>query len=242
MDPEVTPAESIEVPVSDEGGNVPAEPAAPAAPSPAPKEPAAAAEPAAPAPTAAPELFDLPDGRKVDAATLAKEFKENFLPEFTRKSQELAKLTTPKPAEITKPASPLQDPNYVPQTYQELAKAIQEDIALQAKLKEEAAAAEKLALETAVTEQLNAVKAIDKNVDETKLFQHATKYGFRDLKLAHQNMTDMAKLAKDVKQTTAKDVLKRNDPVSVTPGAAGGARPDPNHFATARDYLRSLQQ
>jgi hypothetical protein len=36
------------------------------------------------------ELFDLPDGRKVDAATLSKEWKENFMPEFTKRSQALA--------------------------------------------------------------------------------------------------------------------------------------------------------
>ena len=36
------------------------------------------------------ELFELPDGRKVDAATLQTEWKENFAPEFTRRSQELA--------------------------------------------------------------------------------------------------------------------------------------------------------
>ena len=34
-------------------------------------------------------LFDLPDGRKVDAKTLSKEWKENFYPEFTRRSQTL---------------------------------------------------------------------------------------------------------------------------------------------------------
>lgn len=36
------------------------------------------------------ELFELPDGRKVDALTLSKEWKENFYPEFTRRSQSLA--------------------------------------------------------------------------------------------------------------------------------------------------------
>lgn len=35
-------------------------------------------------------LFELPDGRKVDALTLSKEWKENFYPEFTRRSQALA--------------------------------------------------------------------------------------------------------------------------------------------------------
>ena len=38
------------------------------------------------------ELFELPDGRKVDAATLQTEWKDNFAPEYTRKAQELADL------------------------------------------------------------------------------------------------------------------------------------------------------
>ena len=37
-------------------------------------------------------LFELPDGRKVDASTLSKEWKENFYPEFTRRSQQLADI------------------------------------------------------------------------------------------------------------------------------------------------------
>jgi len=36
------------------------------------------------------ELFNLPDGRKVPAEELSKEWKENFYPEFTRRSQQLA--------------------------------------------------------------------------------------------------------------------------------------------------------
>ena len=238
----VSTGESVDVPASEDNGNVPVETNdIPATPSPTVEAPAAAAEPAAPVVTPAPELIELPDGRKVDAATVATEYK-NLLSDYTKKSQELAQLKGPKTAEITKPVDPLQDPNYVPGTYAELAKVIAENIAKEAKAKEDATAAEKLALETAVTEQLNAIKAIDKTVNETALFTHATKYGFRDLRLAHQNMTDMAKLAKEVKQTTAKDILKRNDPVSVSPGAAGGQRLDPSKFATARDYLRSLTQ
>jgi predicted NAD-dependent protein-ADP-ribosyltransferase YbiA (DUF1768 family) len=38
------------------------------------------------------ELFELPDGRKVDSSTLSKEWKENFYPEFTRRSQKLADI------------------------------------------------------------------------------------------------------------------------------------------------------
>jgi predicted NAD-dependent protein-ADP-ribosyltransferase YbiA (DUF1768 family) len=42
--------------------------------------------------TTADNLFELPDGRKVDASTLSKEWKENFYPEFTRRSQKLAEI------------------------------------------------------------------------------------------------------------------------------------------------------
>lgn len=38
------------------------------------------------------ELYELPDGRKVPADQLSKEWKENFYPEFTRKSQRLSEL------------------------------------------------------------------------------------------------------------------------------------------------------
>lgn len=234
------PIESIEVQPSEDNGNVPAEAVAPVAPNPAPQEPAPAADKAEPEATPEPELFELPDGRKVDATTLSKEFKENFLPEFTRKSQELARLTK---TDINNPqtADPLANPDYVPQSYAEIIKIAKEATLKEIADKEKAVIEQRQAVENAVTEQLNAVKAIDKNVNENSLFLHATKYQFKDLRVAYQNMQDMAKLAKDVKQTTAKEVLKRSDPVSITPGASGGQKPDPSMFENARDYLRSLQ-
>lgn len=235
------PAESIEVPASADNGNVPAD--APVAPSPAPQEPVAPAAPVAPATPAEPVLYDLPDGRKVDAETLTKEWKQNFLPEFTKKSQELANLTkkdTPDP-KITTPADPLANPDYVPQSYAEIVNLAKEQTIREIEARNKAVIDQQTAIETAVNEQLTAVKTIDKTVDENKLFQHATKWGFKDLRLAHQNMTEMAKIAKDAQQIAAKNVLKRNDPVSVIPGASGGTKPDPSAFATARDFLRSLQ-
>ena len=38
------------------------------------------------------ELFELPDGRKVNAQDLSKEWKENFMPEFTKRSQRISQL------------------------------------------------------------------------------------------------------------------------------------------------------
>lgn len=238
----IVPVESIEVLPSEDNGNVPAEvPATP--PNPTPQEPAPAAVPAEPAAPAEPtaELFELPDGRKVDAATLTKEWKENFLPDYTRKSQALAKVgETINPAPLQpKPTNPLEDPNWQPTTYAELIQVAKDSMLKDISDKEQAKANEMKAIEDAVTTQLTEIKTSDPTVNENALFLHATKYHFTDLRAAHQNMKDMADLAKNVQQTTAKNVQKRNDPVSVLPGASG-ARPDPSHFENARDYLRSL--
>lgn len=183
------------------------------------------------------ELFELPDGRKVDAVTLQSEWKNNFYPEYTRKSQELAALKTQPAKEETKRV--YEDPEYVPQTYAEIIEHAKNAALQELSQKEEERIAQQAAVENAVIEQLNEVKTMDPKVDENKLFLHANKYGFRDLKTAYENMKDMSQLAKNVQQTTAQNIAKRNDPVSVSPGAIGH-KPDPSQFGTAIEYLRSL--
>jgi len=228
--------DSIEAAPSAENGNVPAEEIAPVAPS----EPAVEAVPATPEPEANPEpeeLYELPDGRKVDAETLTKEWKENFLPEFTRKSQELAKVTAPNDQ---KPASPYADPNYVPQTYEEIIKAAEERALQTLEQREQERIAQHRAVEEAVLSQLSEVKKLEPTLNENKLFEHANKYGFKDLQLAYQNMRDMREQAKAIQQETAKNIAKRADPVSVTPGATG-AKLNPDDFGSAIEYLRALK-
>lgn len=231
--------ESIDVPPNADNGNVPVD--TPIASSEVPKEPAAAAEPAAPATPAEvePELFELPDGRKVDAATVAQEYK-SLLSDYTKKAQLLAEKEKEEGNINNKATNPLADPEFVPQSYAELAEHIKAQTLAELEAKEKARIEAHQALENEVSVQLEEVKKIDPNINENALFLHATKYGFRDLRLAHQNMTDMTKLVKDVKQTTAKDIAKRTDPVSASPGATG-TRPDPSQFETAIEYLRSLQ-
>lgn len=226
--------ESIEVTPSEDNGNIPAE---------APKE--EPIEPATPAETVEkptePELYELPDGRKVDAGTLSKEWKENFYPDYTRKSQELAKVKTPEvPLQDNKTTDPHADPAWVPQSYAELLQ-VAEQRALQAvEAKEQARIESRQVLENEVSTQLDTIKKTDPTLNENALFLHATKYGFRDLKQAHQNMKDMSELAKSVQQTTAKNIAKRSDPVSVSPGATG-AKSNPSNFSSATEYLRSLK-
>jgi len=229
--------ETMDVAPSAEQGNIPVD--APSEPTPEVVLETVEETPEVPPETPTePELFDLPDGRKVDASTLAKEFKENFLPEFTRKSQELAEIKKAPLPET--PKSPYEDPAYVPQTYEEIIK-VAEERAIQAIEKKQAdQVAFAQSIETAVATQLEEVKKTDPNVNENQLFLHANKYGFRDLKIAHQNMKDMAELTKTVQKQTVQNIQKRADPVSVSPGANGTVL-NPDDFATPRDYLRALK-
>lgn len=230
MDPE----ETIDVPQSADNGNVPAD-----APIEEPKvETPASVETAQPA---EPELFELPDGRKVDAETLTKEWKENFAPEFTRRSQELAQLKNGTLPDKNNPENPYADPSYVPQSYEEILKVAEERALAKLDAREQAKAEEQTALENEVVSQLTEVKKLDASVNENALFLHANKYGFRDLRAAHLNMKDMADLAKNVQQETAKNIAKRNDPVSTTSNNSGGAKLDPSNFGSAVEYLRALK-
>lgn len=232
MEPEVI-TEPVEAAPSADNGNVPVD-----APS-VPAEPATPTEPTEPVKPTEPELYELPDGRKVDGVTLTKEWKENFLPDYTRKSQALAQKP-PETLPEAKPTNPLADPNWQPQTYAELVQVAKQEMKADLVKEEQERVQVRESLENSVVSQLTEVKKLDANVNENALFLHATKYGFSDLIAAHRNMKDMSELAKTVQQTTAKNIAKRNDPVSISPGAIG-ARPDPSQFENARDYLRSLK-
>lgn len=238
--------DSMEVLPSEDNGNVPAEEILPVAPAATPSEvvPSAeeGAEPVVPSAPVEAEMFELPDGRKVDAATLTKEWKENFMPAFTQKSQELANLKTGQaPLTEQPPANPYQDPNYIPQSYEEIIKAAEERTLKALEERQTAQQQAQQQIEDAVVAQITQIRTTDPTLNENALFLHATKYGFQDLTKAHQNMKDMQEQIKKVQTTTAENIAKRQDPVSVTPGNAGGTPLDPSQFATSRDYLRALK-
>lgn len=249
--------DQIDVPSSEDNGNVPIE----FSPSPTPQPlavdptpdgnvPATPTEPA-PQPAATPneELFELPDGRKVDAATLATEWKQNFLPDYTRKSQALAaqKQGSQQPPAINNepskaPTNKYADPTYVPQSWEEVIQVAEERALERFNAQQEGEAQRIAAIENHVTAQLQELKTVDPSLNETALFQHATKYGFSDLKAAHANMKDMSAMVRNVQQQTAANIQKRaNEPVATTPGQANGTQPNPADFATARDFMRSLK-
>lgn len=181
------------------------------------------------------ELYELPDGRKVDAQTLTKEWKENFYPEYTRKSQELAQVKQ------TTQVQPETQEEWVPQTYEEIVEKAKQEVFKTFEQQEVEKRQAVEAIETEVATQLTDVKKLEPSINENQLFAHATKYGFRDLRLAYQNMKDMNQIVKNVQQTTAKNIAKRQDPVSVQPGAIG-AKPDPRQFSSAAEYFRSINQ
>jgi len=232
--------DTIEVVSSEENGNVPVEEILPIAPSEQPETPApeeTQKETGQP-PVTEPELFELPDGRKVDGATVAQEYK-NILSDYTRKSQTLAEIERNK-ATNTTPEKPFQDPNWQPNSWEEAIKIAKAEALEEIETRARAQAEQKQAIEDAVVAQLTEIKTIDPNLNENALFSHAHKYGFRDLKLAHKNMKDMAETIKKVQTTTVQNMTKRNDPVSATPNA-NGSRPNPSAFGSAIEYLRSLK-
>jgi hypothetical protein len=230
---EPIPSESIEVPHSEPEAETPE-----VTPSAEPEVVEAEVTPETPVA----ELYDLPDGRKVDGATLAKEWKENFLPDYTRKSQELSRINQQNLPTETTPPNPYADPDYVPQTYQEIIDAAKAAAIAELKAEKDAEMNAHKALEDMVIAQLDEVKKLDPNVSEDKLFLHANKYGFRDLTHAYHNMKDMGQVVKTVQRQTVENINKRKDPVSVSQGAPVGGSPDPSAFSSATEFLRSLQR
>lgn len=199
-------------------------------------------------PAEEPMLYETPDGRKVTAEELQTEWKENFLPEFTRKSQALADYE--RENKISNP--PEDEPewkkeDYVPQNYAEVIElAKREALAeMQNSVKAERDRVE--AIQQGVQNELAEIKKLDPKLDENALFQHANKYGFQNLKTAHANMSDMKKSAVDVEKRTVKNIKDREaDPISTghggeVPEASGYDPVEMSQFDGAADYLASLK-
>lgn len=195
-------------------------------------------EPSTPEPT----LYDLPDGRKVDAETLQKEWKDNFYPEYTRKSQRLAEYEN-----INKPQENIPDwkrPDYVPQTYAEIIEKAKFE-ALD-ELRNQAIAEDNRAKEVAsmVDTQISAIRSKDPKLDENALFSHANKYGFRDLGQAYENMRYIKQIELDTEARVLKNVTKRTDPVAGQGGPGGPTPMAPNahqRYGSALEFLQRIK-
>lgn len=238
--------ETMSVEPSEEQGNIPVE-----APSEQPIEPVTPAEPkeaAQPAEPVEPQLYELPDGRKVDGTTLAKEWKENFLPEFTRKSQTLAEIEKAKNTKPNEPTeNPYENPEYVPKNYNEIIQAAKQEAIQQLKAEREAEINNQKAFEEDISNQISELKKTDPSLNTDALFHHSNtyfaKYGvkFPDLKAAYTHMKDVAELTKTVQNATVKNIAKRNDPVSANQGKANGVAPQRGQFQNARDFYQAIK-
>lgn len=239
--------ETMSVEPSEENGNVPLE-----APSEQPIEPTAPVqakeEAVAPAEPVEPQLYELPDGRKVDGITLTKEWKENFLPEFTKKSQTLAEIEKAKNIKLNDTTEdPYQSPDYVPQNYGEIISVAEQRALEKFEAKQQAILDQQKAFEENTANQVAELKKVDPNLNTDALFHHSNtyfaKYGvkFPDLKSAYTHMKDVAELTKTVQQTTVKNIAKRNDPVSANQGKANGVTPQRGQFQHARDFYQAIK-
>jgi len=228
-------------------------PAVPAPETPSPEvppkvDPAVDPAPVDPAPKNEPILYETPDGRKVDAETLQKEWKENFLPEFTRKSQRLAEIDREKELNSPRKDEPAwKKPDYVPQNYAEVIELAKREALDEIKNNAKAEEDRVNAIHTAVDTEITELRKVDPKLDENALFAHATKYGFSNLAKAHSNMTDMKKSALDAEQRTVKNLKTREtDPISTTPGGelsenSGYDPGEMSQFDSATEYLAHLK-
>lgn len=180
-----------------------------------------------------PQLYELPDGKKVDAETLAKEFSQNFYPEYTRKSQELSALKSkfnPQPENKEPIQAPWEtDPNWTAENYSDLAaplkqqitREVWEEIAKQA----EAVEREEQERTQAVQQEIDYIKSIDKDADPGKVMSHAAKFQFPSLVAAWQNLKTIDEAVKIAEERAVKNMTQRAaNPVGVPP-ASGNATP-----------------
>lgn len=191
------------------------------------------------------QLYTLPDGRQVDATTLAREWKDNFYPDYTRKSQELSALKTPQ---ITNEEPPWKDPNYSPKDWAEVIELAKSEVNRDIIRNATEAETQRNAINTQIETQIGEIKATDPKLDEDALFEHATKYGFTDLRVAYTNMKDIKAAELATEQRVLKNLGKHgSDPVATRAGAPIGdpivpAGVRPSDYRSAADYLAAIKK
>jgi len=220
---------------------------------PSPEEPTKEETPVAdPAPEVTPEpteeLFDLPDGRKVNAAGLKEEY-QKLLPEFTRRSQKLAEYEKGKKdinSDLEKEPE-WKNPEYVPKTYGEIIELAKAEAINDIKKGYEEEQARTREITSQIDAEIAELKKLDPKLDENALFVHANKYGLQNLKFAYQNMTDMKKAIIDTEQKTIKNLKTREaDPVSTgaSPASIDDDGYDPSEvgqYQSANEFLSLIK-
>lgn len=199
------------------------------------------------------ELFETPDGRKVNKEEFQKLWKEHFYPDYTRKSQRLAELEKGGGKEINNPPekkidAPWKDPSYVPETYAEIVEYAKAEAIKEFQETAKRQVEEKAKIESIVENEIAELKKLDPNLDQNSLFLHANKYGFTDLRKAYENMSEFNRMKLDVEQNVIKNLKKREEvPVNAKPTPpAPSDNPDvieapTKRFSSAQEHLAYLK-
>lgn len=181
------------------------------------------------------ERFKLPDGREVSSMELYDLHVNKLLPDYTKKSQELATYKN-----INKPQDEVpswKQPDYIPQSYAEVIDLAKQEAIAEIRRQAEAETARTKEVATYVDTQIAEIRKSDTSLDENALFLHANKFGFRDLKAAHANMQAIKQAAVDAEQRTLKNLKARGiEPINAgaTPSVDTGAI-DYNAIAERRE-------
>lgn len=208
------------------------------------------ANPQAPAvtPEVTPEVapvseYELPDGTKADAETLAKAWKENFMPDYTRKAQELAALKQQLSTKEEKPTDTpnhLDNPDWQPESYQQLAVELKKQVwneILESASAEERQAAERDAY---IEREKQEVLSLDKNADLNRVMAHAAKYAYPSLIPAYQNMKAMDEAVRIAEERILKNIQARSASPVGSPTSGGAPESFPSDVRTGLEKARYI--
>lgn len=188
--------------------------------------------------------YELPDGTKADAETLARAWKENFMPEFTRKSQELAalksKISTPKEEPSTPTTNPLDNPEWQPGNYNELSQAIEQKVWNQILESASAEDRQRSERDAYIQREIDEIKTVDKDVDVNRVMAHAAKYAFSSLIPAYQNMRAIEDASRLAEERVLKNIQARSNTPVGTPTAGSPAMTFPPDVKTGLEKARYI--
>lgn len=197
-------------------------------------------------------LYDLPDGRKVDGATLQNVYKD-LLGDYTQKAQTLSQfekagIQVKTEPTINTPQNPWEDPNWVPKNYAEIVAASKQAFKAEAEAQTKAEADARAVVTQQIDTELGEIKKLEPNVSEDLLFAHATKYGFTSLKQAFTNMRDLNVAIKATQAQTQKNLANRANEVINTKGGEISTKAEGIDYrqvtqkgTSAIDFLQRIQ-
>jgi len=194
-----------------------------------------------------PVLFETPDGRQVTAEQLQVEWKENFMPEFTRKSQRLAELEKGT-KEVVNDIPKWKEKDYIPDAYSEIVEIAKAEALKEIENKSRVERENQERISKEVESTLLKIKAKDPNLNENKLFEHALKYNFQNLEVAYQNMADINKIKEIAEKNVLENLKSKNTLKVATDTAKVDSATNNNvdynslNLETPQEYLRRIKK